>query len=75
MKNISIFLLLTLFISSCSGGYEQDYADFESFNKTNLRTKSWFPKIIDSSAYELKSVSYIDELADFGTFRYTASKI
>lgn len=71
MKNNKLFLLLALFLCSCSSGYKQDYADFNSYNKANLRNKGWFPNIIDSSAYSLKSISYIDELADIGTFRYS----
>jgi hypothetical protein len=71
MKNYKLLLLFAVFLSSCSKGYQQDYDDFENYSKTNVRNKSWFPKIIDSSAYHLKSVSYLDELAAFGTFRYS----
>jgi hypothetical protein len=74
MNKIKILLILIVFIVSCSDSYEQHYEDFESFNKTNLRNKSWFPKIIDTTAYDIKSISNLEKLADFGTFRYSKAK-
>ncbi len=67
-------MILIVFIVACSDNYEQHYKDFESFNKTNLRNKSWFPEIIDTSAYDFKSISHLEKLAGFGTFRYSKAE-
>ncbi|MBB6236847.1 hypothetical protein HDC90_001462 [Pedobacter sp. AK013] len=74
MNKFNILLILIVFIGACSDSYKQHYEDFESFNKTNLRNKSWFPKIIDVTAYNIKSISNFEKLADFGTFSYSNAK-
>lgn len=72
MNSIRLFaLFVCLFLSACSGKYEQRYADSKSFHTVNQRNKSWFPDIISEDAFNLKNNSYLDRLCAFGSFPYT----
>jgi len=62
---------MILFCAACSDRYEQHYDNFAAWDKVNGRNKSWFPHIISTDAFDLKSDSYLDPLCAFGTFKYS----
>jgi hypothetical protein len=66
---IFIVILALLFVS-CSQSYLQEYPDYTHFAATSLRNHSWFPACIHYDAYDLKSISSLDPLTDFGVFCY-----
>jgi len=72
MKKIFKIFCLFLFIISCeNNSYDQNYKNYEDFKSIqNPRLSGWFPSIIKSDAYELKSISYLDKCA-FGKFNYS----
>ena len=61
---------MTVLFDGCAENYNQQYDTFNDFNKVNQRNKGWFPAIINSDAYDLKNVSYLDSLTAFGSFNY-----
>jgi hypothetical protein len=68
---ILLIILTSIFLFSCSGNYEQRYDKYADFEKVNLRNKGWFPDIVSSDAYDLKSDSYLDDLCAFGMYNYS----
>lgn len=71
MKRIFLIVLI-ISISACASDFRQEYSTYEDFNESaTLRNKSWFFDSIDSDAYNLKSVSSIEEpLFCFSVFQY-----
>lgn len=63
--------MTSLLFTACSDSYEQQYDNFDDFNKANQRNKGWFPDIISADAFDLKNDSYLDPLCAFGTFNYS----
>ncbi|MGY3053351.1 hypothetical protein ACVWYG_001551 [Pedobacter sp. UYEF25] len=69
---ILLFILTSLFLVSCSDGFEQSYDNYEHYNKeATLRNKTWFPDIINDDSYNLKNDSYLDPLCAYGVFNYS----
>lgn len=49
---------------------EQSYDNYQDFNETSDRDKSWFPDLISSDCYKIKEVHNIDNNNSFGVFNY-----
>ena len=70
---IFYILVLSTILYSCSDNIEQSYKDFNEFNQTDLRHKSWFPDFISADCYYLKEIHNLNNNNSFGVFSYKQS--
>lgn len=75
MRKLIVFVLFAFILISCKNdAYELRYEKYEDYAEiTNPRLKGWFPNIINSDSYNLKSDSYLN-ICDFVKFNYSNNK-
>ncbi len=73
MKYRIFIILISILLFACSDNYDQNYDNFSDFNTATLRSKTWFPAIISSDAYNIQNTSSTNPVCAFGTFSYLNS--
>lgn len=74
MKKGIIYFIFFLLFSCGNQPYELRFDNYNDFKEvTNPRIKGWFPSIINSDSYDLRSDSYLN-ICDFVKFSYRNDK-